>query len=202
MESPHSLSLTATFECESDCEIKNRVCATRWGWASGWDIERVSECLWAGCLTHSSKQVWSQDFAQLSNKHILKHSMFSFSINATRIIDCSECDVLLPLPTCFLASCLSWSTVSALISPSPYYPLPLFFLSTVCSCLLCGMIFINLATMTVCSSRNLWESSDDILVPRSDMSVSERKERFVTVLYVSVLQVWCVWSLARLLWSS
>lgn len=84
-------------------------------------------------------------------------------------------------------------------------PLSLFpFLSAVCSCLLCGMLFINLTTMTVSKSRTHWQCFfESILVSCSDVWVSERKlERPLTVLYVSVLQVWCVWSLARLWWNS
>lgn len=105
--------------------------------------------------------------------------MFSFSINTTGIIDCTRCDAFIPLPTCFLASCFRdplsqcWSlpappslSLSPLLAP--------FFLSAVCSCLLCGMLFINLTTMTVCDSRNHWQYSvffDDILVSRSDACV-------------------------------
>lgn len=49
------------------------------------------------------------------------------------------------------------STVSMLISQSPdflFLPLspPFASRSSVCSCLLCGMLFINLTTMTVCNS--------------------------------------------------
>lgn len=83
-----------------------------------------------------------------------------------------------------------WSTVSMLISPSPHFqflssppPAASFptFLSAVCSCLLCGMLFINLATMTVYNSRNHWHYSvffDDIFVSRSSVCVCVReKER-------------------------
>lgn len=81
----------------------------------------------------------------------------------------------------------SWSTVSMLISPSPHFlllplsPPPLFFLiflSAVCSCLLCGMLFINLTTMTVYNSRNHWHYSvffDDIFVSRSSVCVREKE---------------------------
>lgn len=43
---------------------------------------------------------------------------------------------------------------------------------------------------------------DGISVPRSDVWVSDRKPERLTVLYVSVLQVWCAWSLAPRWWSS
>lgn len=81
-------------------------CAMRWEWASGWEIEQVNNCFWAGCFTHSSNRYEVRILHNFQTaRHILKQIMFSFSINATCIIDCTKCDTLFPLPTCFLVSC-------------------------------------------------------------------------------------------------
>lgn len=125
------------------------------------------------------------------------------------VIHCLNVDFSLSsLPAAF-------SLPPSLLSPLPPPLLTHLFLSAVCSCLLCGMLFINLTTVTVYNSRKHWHYSvlfDDILVSCCGVCVracvfmcvfaSEKmKERLLTVLCVSVLQVWCVWSQALQLWS-